>query len=47
MDRPEPNSNVRRYIAYSNPFGITQLHLKNPYVIVVGRFFSLGQVVYC
>jgi len=33
MDRPEPNSAVRRYIAYVSPFGTTQLHLRNPFVI--------------
>ena len=33
MDRPEPNSSVRRYIAYLGSLGTTQLHLRNPYVI--------------
>jgi len=33
MDRPESNSSVRRYIAYVSPFGTTQLHLRNPFVI--------------
>ena len=33
MDRPEPNSSVRRYKAYISVFGTTQLHLRNPLVI--------------
>lgn len=33
MDRPESNSSVRRYLAYVNPFGTIQLHLRNPFVI--------------
>ena len=33
MDRPESNSTVRRYVAYISPFGTTQLHLRNPFVI--------------
>lgn len=33
MDRPEPNSSVRRYIAYVSTLGTTQLHLRNPFVI--------------
>jgi len=33
LDRTEPNSSVRRYIAYVSTFGTTQLHLRNPFVI--------------
>lgn len=33
MDRPTPNSNVRRYLAYISTLGTTQLHLRNPFVI--------------
>ena len=33
MDRPNPNSSVRRYLAYLSPFGTTQLHLRNPFLI--------------
>ncbi|MDR3540675.1 MAG: hypothetical protein P4L69_06850 [Desulfosporosinus sp.] len=33
MDRPESNSSVRRYVGYVSPFGTTQLHLRNPFVV--------------
>lgn len=33
MDRPTPNSNVRRYLAYISTLGTTPLHLRNPFVI--------------
>ena len=33
MDRPAPNSTVRRYIAYMSTLGTTQLYLRNPFVI--------------
>jgi hypothetical protein len=42
MDRPEPNSDVRRYTAYVSPFGITQLQLKNPYAIACWSLFFPG-----
>jgi len=42
MDRPEPNSDVRRYTAYISPFGITQLQLKNPYAIACWSLFFPG-----
>ncbi len=49
MDRPEANSPVRRYTAYINSLGTTQLQLKNPYVIA---FWSLlfpgaGHIMLC
>ena len=33
MDRPEPNSPVRRYKAYISTLGTTQIHLRNPFAI--------------
>lgn len=33
MNQAESKSSVRRYIAYVSPFGTTQLHLRNPFVI--------------
>ena len=30
MDRPKPNSSVRRYLAYISTLGTSQLHLRNP-----------------
>ena len=49
MDRPEPNSDVRRYKAYISPFGITQLELKNPYVIACWSilFPGAGHLLIC
>jgi len=34
MDHPEQNTSVRRYLAHVGLFGTTQLHLRNPYIIV-------------
>ena len=33
MDHPESKSSVRRYAAYVSTLGITQLHLRNPFVV--------------
>ena len=33
MDHPESNSSVRRNVAYVSTLGITQLHLRNPFMI--------------
>ncbi|MDR3602056.1 MAG: hypothetical protein P4L49_16470 [Desulfosporosinus sp.] len=49
MDRPEANSNVRRYIAYISPYGTTQLQQKNPYAIAWWSlaFPGLGHIMLC
>lgn len=47
MDRPEPNSSIRRYMAYISTLGTSQLHLRNPFVIVWWSlaFPGLGHVL--
>jgi len=42
MDHPEPNSPVRRYLAYISTFGTTQLHLRNPFVMAAWSFAFPG-----
>jgi hypothetical protein len=47
MDHPAANSSKRRYIAYVGTFGITHLHLRNPYVIAFWSFVfpGLGHII--
>lgn len=47
MDRPEPGSSVRRYMAYVGTLGTSQLHLRNPYVIAwwSAAFPGLGHIL--
>jgi len=47
MDLPESNSSVRRYVAYVSTLGITQLHLRNPFVVAwwSAAFPGLGHLL--